>query len=334
VVLIPTLGWLWLYWGWYDEQRVLAALRMTRRPSLEVASSPLSRWRAMHVKPAGFVLWRVSNIMVNTSHDMKLLERLTYLNDLRIFGGMSGLEGREVTDLSSLSRLRHLQRLQIGAIPANDLTPLAGLTNLRMLYLDHMSADVLSSLPRLQHLQELHIHDVPAADLTPLAGLTNLKTLDLYYMPIDDLTPLVDLRQLEALYLSIRPMPDLMPLAGITSLRRVHLSPIVFADDDSDTKAAHTAAWMTHAEALKRARPDIRIFHGLGESNELFTLPPPPQGKRIWTELRNHEVTKSTKTHEIKLKMNLRGSSCPSCLRGLVHMRLPWAINEHLANPR
>ncbi len=68
-----------------------------------------------------------------------------------------------------------------------DVTPLAGLTNLKKL--------------------ELQGWRNPITDLTPLAGLTNLERLGLAVNKITDLTPLAGLTNLTKLHLEDNPIP-------------------------------------------------------------------------------------------------------------------------------
>ena len=83
----------------------------------------------------------------------------------------------------------------------NDLTPLAGLTQLR----------------------DLYIFNNQISDLTPLASLTQLETLDIFNNQISDLTPLASLTQLETLDIANNQISDLTPLAGLTELRFLHM---------------------------------------------------------------------------------------------------------------
>ena len=105
----------------------------------------------------------------------------------------------------------------------NDLTPLAGLTQLKYLCIrDNQSSD-LTPLASLTQLETLDIANNQISDLTPLAGLTQLRDLYIFNNQISDLTPLASLTQLETLDIFNNQISDLTPLAGLTELRFLHM---------------------------------------------------------------------------------------------------------------
>lgn len=77
----------------------------------------------------------------------------------------------DLDDLSPLAGLTNLQALHVGATPVSDLSPLAGLTNLQM----------------------LNAGSTRVSDLSPLTGLTNLRVVDISHSQVRDLSPLLPL---------------------------------------------------------------------------------------------------------------------------------------------
>ncbi|MDV4343621.1 tandem-95 repeat protein [Methanoculleus sp. YWC-01] len=131
---------------------------------------------------------------------------------------------RGISDLSGLEYATNLQGLNLRYnFQISDLGPLAGLTNLQTLFLDHNQISDLSPLTGLTSLQHLGLGVNQISDLSPLAGLTNLRDLDLAGNQISDLGPLADLTNLQHLYLSGNQISDLGPLAGLMNLQTLDL---------------------------------------------------------------------------------------------------------------
>lgn len=74
--------------------------------------------------------------------------------------------------------------LNLGINNISDLTPLAGLTNLRELGLGVNNISDITPLEGLTNLEELYLLENNITDLSPLEGLKNLKDLWLWDNPI------------------------------------------------------------------------------------------------------------------------------------------------------
>ena len=135
------------------------------------------------------------------------------------------------TDIQALAEMTSLQSLNLNETMISDLTPLAGLTHLKALYLGGNNA--LTDLSPLENLTELNELLLPAqaelSDLTPLSGMTQLRNLGMSdgvndsLSKIEDIAPLSGLTQLEELTMAVRSLTDLSPLAGLTHLKTLRL---------------------------------------------------------------------------------------------------------------
>ena len=132
-------------------------------------------------------------------------------------------------DLIPLRYMTNLESLWLGGGPAGDparftdLSPIAGLTNLRDLALDSTYLSDLAPLANLTNLIMIQAWGSQIADLTPLAGLTNLDLLSIAGNHITDLSPVSGLTNLTVLDLSFGQITDIAPLSGLTNLRRLNL---------------------------------------------------------------------------------------------------------------
>ena len=148
-----------------------------------------------------------------TAEDMK---RLTFL---------SIIEGQDIRDLTGLQFATNLSSIRIEGSKVSDLSPIAGLTQLKALDIDSIDSPSVihdaKQLSRLVNLTFLALHGVE--DLTPLAGLPKLEQLFVSHSNIRDLSPLAGLTKLEHVYLPGGDISDLTPLAGLTELEELHL---------------------------------------------------------------------------------------------------------------
>ena len=131
-------------------------------------------------------------------------------------------------DLSGLEALTALENLNITG-NVNDLSPLAGLTNLISLKIyGNGTISDFSPLAEMTKLQDLNItnRSTPGnqtASLVPLAGLTDLRTLNLGQGDMSDLSPLSGLSKLRSLSLSSSTIRDLTPLGNLPELQSLYI---------------------------------------------------------------------------------------------------------------
>ena len=133
-----------------------------------------------------------------------------------------------ISDLSGLEFASNLTQLDLsGEVIADawqnsnsvsNLSPLAGLVNLRALSLYSNSVSNLSPLSGLTNLEVLILADNAISNITPLSGLTKLNTLGLWYNSISDIAPLSGLIDLTVLNLYNNSVSDISPLSDLTNL--------------------------------------------------------------------------------------------------------------------
>ena len=113
----------------------------------------------------------------------------------------------QISDLSPLKGLTKLKLLKLDDNQISDLSPLKGLTDLKSLSLINNKITDLSPLKGLTNLKELWLSDNEISDLSPLKGLTDLRVLVLTKNKISDLSPLKGLMNLKELWLGGNPIP-------------------------------------------------------------------------------------------------------------------------------
>lgn len=129
-----------------------------------------------------------------------------------------------VADLTGLEHAENLLELRLGDNQQiSDLSPLAGLSNLRVLAAYQNRISDLTPLAGLVNLTDLDIHHNQVRDVSALAGLTRLRRLKLRENPLRDISPLSALTGLEELILSVTAVSDISPLLGLRSLKKLDL---------------------------------------------------------------------------------------------------------------
>ena len=160
----------------------------------------------------------------NTITDLSPLADLTQLERLTVFhtGGL--------TDISPLKKLTALTELTIQKLRPSatasfsDISVLASLTQLKILFLNYNEIVDLSPLRALTTLTNLTLTGNKIVDISPLVGLTALVQLHLASNKIRDISPLRGLTDLEELYLSANTeLSDISPLMRLKKLKRLQL---------------------------------------------------------------------------------------------------------------
>ena len=156
--------------------------------------------------------------------DLTGLQFATNLN--RLYLGTPRRWGNQISDLSPLAGLINLRDLALERNPISDLSPLKGLKNLTRLGFSYTLVSDLSPLTGLINLRDLDFHDIPVSDLSPLAGLINLENLTFgggQIANISDLSPLAGLINLKWIHAWGNPISDLSSLRGLTKLWHLYL---------------------------------------------------------------------------------------------------------------
>ena len=189
-----------------------------------------------------------------TAEDMK---RLTFL---------SIIEGQDIRDLTGLQFATNLSTIRIEGSRVSDLSPIAGLTQLKALDIDFIDPPSIihdaKQLSRLVNLTFLALHGVE--DLTPLAGLPKLEQLFVSHSDIRDLSPLAGLVNLELIHMGTS-TSDLSPLAGLTKLRNLYLP-------DEDISDLTPLAGLTNLEELYLFGNDVTDISLLARLTDLKRL--------------------------------------------------------------
>ncbi len=116
----------------------------------------------------------------------------------------------------------------------DDITPLANLKNIEVIYLGRTFVSDLTPLAKLPHLRHLYCGETPLSDLSPLSEMRSLRYLYLPCTPVSDLSPLAKLDKLEKLELDETEVKDLSPLTDLKHLTSLTLRGTTINEDQID----------------------------------------------------------------------------------------------------
>lgn len=133
-------------------------------------------------------------------------------------------KGNKIRDVTPLSGLTQLRILALRQTQIRDITPLASLTALETLTLDMNQVNDIKALSGLTQLKTLRMLGNQVSDITPLAGLKMLEYLDLRDNQVSDITPLAGLKQLKQLELWRNQVANITPLISLTALEYLDIS--------------------------------------------------------------------------------------------------------------
>ena len=224
--------------------------------------SPPIKFRdaALHVRIAE-VLGKSKNAPITIADMLGLTELDARNANIRDLTGLEHARNLEELDLSS----EYIDGKPVNSNKISDFTPIAGLTNLKTLFLDYCSLSDVSFLAKLTQLTLLVLRDNAISDIAPLAELTQLESLSLGDNNISDVSPLAELTQLESLYLGDNNISDISALAGLTELTSLYLG----GNNISDVSPL---ANLTQLESLYLGDNNISDISALAGLTELTSL--------------------------------------------------------------
>jgi internalin A len=142
----------------------------------------------------------------------------------------------QVKELSELdpcvfTPMTGLKELFLGTGDYDDLTPIAGATNLESLRASVNQVKDLKPLEKLTKLDRLDLGRSQVSDLKPLASLKLLTELQLDDTQIEDISPLGELTALENLSIKRTKVKDASALKGLKKLKFLYIGGTPLDDD-------------------------------------------------------------------------------------------------------
>lgn len=129
-------------------------------------------------------------------------------------------KGAALEDISCLKYAENLKTCYLDNTNVSDLTPIAGLKNLKRLYIyNNEKVTDISALKDLTQLTILDISETKVTDITSLATLKNLERLDISKTDITNISAIGNLKDLKWLNMNDTKVTDISALESATALR-------------------------------------------------------------------------------------------------------------------
>jgi Leucine-rich repeat (LRR) protein/beta-lactamase regulating signal transducer with metallopeptidase domain len=195
--------------------------------------------------------------------------------------------GENIYDISPLAKMTNLRVLILGNNQIIDLSPLENLTNLATLSLDIPHVSNISPLARMPGLEELMLGYVQTDDFSVLSELKNLTFLYLYDTTISDLGFLTQLPNLDRLSLNNSQINDFSPLAELSNLSDLYIANSGLSDlsilsgltnltllwlDDNSIRDISVLSELTNLEVLNLSFNPVYDISALAELTNLKSL--------------------------------------------------------------
>ena len=228
-----------------------------------------------------------------------------WISDIRPLSGLSNLEQliiseNPIADISAVRGLTKLTRLQVhGLYPyqlqhflayddgrdpnvvfngITDISPLAGLTELRYLRIHLHNISDISPLDGLTNLTHLRIYDNNITNISPLRGLTKLKLLWAHNNEISDISALGGMTELLQLGLANNRITDISALDGLASLEHLFLEDNSITDIGPLGKLQNTVVLHLDNNAITDVSPLQNLSNlrelGLADNDALYDVQP------------------------------------------------------------
>ncbi|MCP4678194.1 MAG: leucine-rich repeat domain-containing protein [Deltaproteobacteria bacterium] len=195
-----------------------------------------------------------------TGADLTVLPKCTHLENL--FVGFSSL-----TDLSPLAGLSNLKRLDLRMIgKLEDLTPIAKLPKLEYLNITGTNVQDFSPLTELPALAEIEARMLKMTDAAPIAKMSALEKIDLLKTPITDVTPMASAAKLAHILICTTQVEDVTPLIPVQKrIRSLDVCGTKFSDFKQLGKFEH----LTMLRLTKMPIQDLGVIAGLEKMEKL-----------------------------------------------------------------
>ena len=171
-----------------------------------------------------------------------------------------------IKDISALACMKKLRLLYIEHGEITDISCLRGMKNLKDLDLMYNKIEDLSPLEDLTGLQFLYLSENNVSDVSPLAKLKNLKTLWIENCNVSDISGLSNLINLEKLYLSGNNISDISAVKNMYKMKEF----TIFRNKVSDISCLHSMANLEVLDAWDNNISDISVVANF--TNKLFYL--------------------------------------------------------------
>jgi len=127
-----------------------------------------------------------------------------------------------ISSLRGIENCKNLIYLLMSSQDISDISSLASLTKLKVLWLDQNRKIIdVTSLAELYDLEELNLDNNLLTDISSLKYLVKLKYLNLQINPIENIEAVKNMKNLERLEFFLASLSDISPIANLNNLKQL-----------------------------------------------------------------------------------------------------------------
>jgi len=148
-----------------------------------------------------------------------------------------------------------LRELRLDSNQVNDISPLANLRELRVLFISRNKVENISVLAQLTQLNELDLANNPVTDIKPLARLQRLRSVSLQGSKVTNLKPLgalPTLREVKLIGIAMLAVPEIRKLQNdLPKLNISHNATSTYIRFTNKTRQPILISWVNHSGKLE-----------------------------------------------------------------------------------
>ena len=176
----------------------------------------------------------------------------------------------QISDLSPIAGLIELREIWARGNVLSDISPVRGLINLTHLEFPGSPISDLSSVKGLTNLIYLNCNNTLVSDLSPISGLVNLEWLLMHHTNVSDMSPISGLINLKVIYFNNDTVSDISAFAGLVNLEVIGTWGNPFSDLSPLTGLTKLERLDICGARLSEA--DLSLLAGLTGLKELYLV--------------------------------------------------------------
>ncbi len=152
-----------------------------------------------------------------------------------------------------------------------DFTPVAELTGLKRIGVEHARITNFTAIAELMELQCIELYDTSVSDISAVRQLTKLRECRITHSPLRDISALANLKQLEYLDLEGTEVSDLAPIAQLHELRVLRFGLTRVRDVSPLSNLKHLKElWLSDSQDSELVIADYSPLYELQELKYLY----------------------------------------------------------------
>lgn len=165
----------------------------------------------------------VDVIDVSTQNEVTDITEIKYATNIETFWLYGNVKVTDISPVSGLTKIDSLRVINtVGERSTfSDLSPIANMTNLKIIGFGGQSITDLTPLSNLENLTQITLNENLITDLSPIAELDNVVLVSFARNQVEDITPIATMKEVNVVIMTDNLVSDLAPLKGKVRLKDI-----------------------------------------------------------------------------------------------------------------